>query len=97
MVGLRERVKLSKAEVDRAVWVVTRDGQYYEAAAAINRVLQELPRWAWLARLYALPIIKRLEEWGYAWIATHRHHFARWYSAVPECERTGVMCVGEGK
>ena len=95
LLGLRERLKLSKAEVDRAVWVVTRDGQYYEAAAAINRVLHELPHGRWLACFYTLPIIKSLEDWAYAWIAAHRHWFARWYSAVPECERAGVVCVGE--
>lgn len=97
LLGLRERVQLSQTEVDRAVWVVTRDGEYYEGAAAINRVLQELPHWRWLARFYTPPIIKPLADWAYAWLATHRHQLARWYSATPECERAGVRCVGEGE
>ena len=92
--GLRARVGLSKAQVDRAVWVVTREGKYYEAAAAINATWRVLPRWRWLARLYTLPLMPWIEARVYDWIATHRQYFR---GVTPECERAGVACMPEGE
>jgi predicted DCC family thiol-disulfide oxidoreductase YuxK len=94
--GIRQRVHLSKAEVDRAAWAITTSGARFEGAAAINRVLRELPRWRWLASLYALPLIKPIEDRIYQWIATHRHLLARW-GAVPECTKPNVACLPEGE
>ena len=96
MPGLRERVGLSKAEVDRVVWAITRDGERYAGAAAINRAVRELPRWRWATALYSVPIIKALEEGIYRWVAAHRHWFSRW-GTLPECARPGVPCVSEGE
>ncbi len=96
MPGLRECVGLSKAELDRVVWVVMRDGELYAGAAAINCIFRELPRWRWVTPFYRVPIIKWIEEWVYGWVAAHRNWFSRW-GTVPECARPGVACVPEGE
>lgn len=93
--GVRETLRLSKADVDRAVWVITSEGERLEGAAAINRMLQELPRWRWFARLYAVPLFRVLEDVMYRWVAAHRRWLSFW-GVTPECARPGVECVPEG-
>jgi predicted DCC family thiol-disulfide oxidoreductase YuxK len=90
--GLAERTGLSRAELDRAAWAIDRAGCYYAGAAAINRAWAKLGRWRWLARLYALPGARQVEDWFYRWFAAHRGRFARW-GATPGCERPGVDCM----
>ncbi len=94
--GVRAAVGLRQADVDRAVWAITRDGERYEGAAAANRILRELPRWRWFARLYAVPPLRWIEDRVYAWVASHRQRFEHW-SATPECAQPGVACVPEGE
>lgn len=90
--ALIERAGLTRAQVDRAVWVIDRDGRRYAAARATNLVLAQLGGgWRWLARLYHLPPLGWAEELGYRWFARHRAHFARW-GVTPACERPGVEC-----
>ncbi|MGI8554675.1 MAG: thiol-disulfide oxidoreductase DCC family protein [Dehalococcoidia bacterium] len=96
--GLIEQIGLTRTQVNRSVWVITRDGRCYHSAAASNRVLQELQHshWRVLARLYRVPGLGRWEEWCYAWFARNRGHFVRW-GMTPACERPGVPCTPEGQ
>jgi predicted DCC family thiol-disulfide oxidoreductase YuxK len=94
--GLREALRLSKADVDRAAWAITAAGERFAGASAVNRVLAELPGWRWLARLYAVPPLRWLEDIVYQWIAAHRGLFRRW-GATPECRQLGVNCTAEGE
>ena len=94
--GVRESLGLSKAEVDRAAWTLTPTGERFEGAAAINRILRELPGWGWLAIFYALPPLHWIEDAVYQWVANNRQRFARW-GAMPACERPGTDCVPEGQ
>jgi predicted DCC family thiol-disulfide oxidoreductase YuxK len=94
--GVREALGLRKAEVDRAAWTLINTGERCEGAAAINRVLRELPGWGWLAIFYTVPPLRWMEDAVYQWIANNRQRFARW-GAMPECERPGADCVPEGK
>lgn len=93
--GLLARAGMTKAQVDRAAWALLRDGRALGGAAAINSVLNELDRWAWLGRLYELPAITWVEDLLYRWFAAHRGRFARWGSA-PTCERPGAACTPQG-
>jgi predicted DCC family thiol-disulfide oxidoreductase YuxK len=93
--GLLERTGLTRADVDRAVWVITRTGRRYEGAAAINRALRELGGWRHVAGLYRVPGVRWCEDRLYAWFAPNRGHFSRW-GATPACERPGVLCEPEG-
>jgi predicted DCC family thiol-disulfide oxidoreductase YuxK len=40
--GLAERLGLSRADVDRAVWVIEPGGRRFHGAAAVARVLREM-------------------------------------------------------
>ena len=83
--GLIESYGLTRPQVDQEVWAVDAGGQKWGGAAAINRTLQELGGlWAWAARVYALPPVRWIEDWGYRWIARHRAWLSRWYGAEPE-------------
>jgi predicted DCC family thiol-disulfide oxidoreductase YuxK len=86
------RLELSRADVDRAVWAIDRRGRRHCAAAAVNRVLAELPRWRLVAQLASIPPLLWLEDRGYDWFAAHRHHFAR-LGTIPECSSPGVPCT----
>lgn len=92
--GLRQRAGLSREQLDRAAWAIDSTGTRYAGAAAANRVLRELPRWRWYARLYDFPPFGWLEDRAYDWIAAHRGRFSA-TGVVPECERPGVECVHE--
>ena len=86
----------SRADVDRAVWAIDRWGHRYCAAAAVNRVLAELPRWGVVAQLAGVPPLLWLEDRSYYWFAAHRHQFAR-FGIIPECSYPGVSCIPLGE
>lgn len=95
--GLKERLGLSRAEVDRAAWAITPDGGAYIGAAAVSMVLREMgATWRVTAVLYGLPGAGWLGERLYAWFARHRGRFARW-GIVPACARPDVACTPEGE
>jgi predicted DCC family thiol-disulfide oxidoreductase YuxK len=94
--GLKERLGLTRADVDREVWAVAADGALYAGAEAVNAVLRELGGgWRVVARVAALPGPYRIERQMYAWVARNRGRFARW-GAAPACGRPGTMCDPEG-
>ena len=95
--GLRDAAGLSTAEADRAVWAIEPGGARYAGAAAVSRILRELPGYAWLARLYDMPLAAPLAEAAYRLVARNRHILARVYSATPECARPGCDCYAEGE
>ena len=70
--GALERYGVTRAEADRAAWVIAPDGQRFEGAAALNRVLAEVPRWRIAARLYGIRPLGAVEEAFYRWFAAHR-------------------------
>jgi predicted DCC family thiol-disulfide oxidoreductase YuxK len=93
--GLRERIGLSKQQVDRSAWAIDPAGRYYEGAAAINRAFEELGRWRLLALPYRLPLIRHAEERFYHWFSANRGRLARW-GITPTCERPHADCLPEG-
>jgi predicted DCC family thiol-disulfide oxidoreductase YuxK len=90
--GLRQQFGLSRSDVDRQLWAISRTGGMYGGAAACVLVLRELGGiWAALAHLYRLPGVPWCAARLYALVARHRGRLARW-GATPACERTGVEC-----
>ena len=89
--GLAERVCIRRAQLDRAAWTIDRAGRRLSGAAAINRVMAEIPFLRPFARLYPLPGVRQAEQLGYAWFARNRGRFARW-GAMPACARPGADC-----
>jgi len=71
--GLVEGLGLTRADVDRASWVVEPGGRRFEGAAAINRTLRELGGiWRVLSALYAVPPVRWLEDRYYSRVARRR-------------------------
>ncbi|HYY99868.1 MAG TPA: DCC1-like thiol-disulfide oxidoreductase family protein [Candidatus Binatia bacterium] len=82
--GLAESVGLSREEVDSAAWAVE-PGRRHRGAAAINRAVAELRGgWPLVARAYALPFLRPLEDAAYDWVANHRSIVSRLWSDPPE-------------
>jgi predicted DCC family thiol-disulfide oxidoreductase YuxK len=68
-----ELLGLSRAEVDRASWVVEKGGRRFEGAAGISRVLRELGGgWQVLGSLYLVPPIGWVEDRYYQRVARRR-------------------------
>lgn len=94
--GLRDAVRLTKAQTDGAVWVLDASGRRFSGAAAVNRALWELGGgWCLLACAYRVPPMRWAERRAYHWFAAHRGRFAR-LGVTPTCERPGVTCLPEG-
>jgi predicted DCC family thiol-disulfide oxidoreductase YuxK len=90
---LKEQFGLTRAEVDRQVWVIDRAGRKWGGAAAVNRALAELGGgWRWLSYAYQLPFLAWIEDRAYFWIAANRRHLARWYGFTQNCPPPNVNC-----
>ena len=69
------RVPLSAEDFESSMWVRDRDGGLLEGFAAWRRIMEELPRWKWLARLVSLPPLNVVGQRLYRWIAANRRRF----------------------
>jgi predicted DCC family thiol-disulfide oxidoreductase YuxK len=90
--GALERHGLTRAEADRAAWLIAPDGRRFEGAAAVSRVLEEVPGWRGLARLYRFRPMGAIEEAFYRAFARNRSRFAR-FGVTPECDEPGAPCA----
>ncbi|MDP3792161.1 MAG: DCC1-like thiol-disulfide oxidoreductase family protein [bacterium] len=64
---------LTKSEVEKEIHLIDSDGKVYKNAEAILKILEEYPRWKFLAKIGRLPVIKQLLPLGYKFIAVNRH------------------------
>ncbi len=91
--GVLARYGLTREEVDRSAWVIEPEGRRLEGAAALNRVLGELPGYpAWLAAPHRFGPVARLEEALYRWFVPRRARFHR-FGVRPECDEPGAGCT----
>ncbi len=87
--GVLERFGLTRAEVDRAAWLIGPEGRRREGAAALSGTLEVLGRgWRLLALPYRLRPAAVLEEAAYRWVARNRHRLAR-FGDKPEGDSSG--------
>ena len=56
----------------RAMQLVLPDGRVLAGADAMPELLRRIPRWRWVAALFALPGMRPLGRAVYAWIARNR-------------------------
>jgi predicted DCC family thiol-disulfide oxidoreductase YuxK len=90
--GVLERYGITRAEADRAAWLLEPDGRRREGAEAMNRTFELLGGgWRLLAQPYRLRPAAVLEEAAYRWVARNRHYLAR-LGVTPECELPGNPC-----
>jgi predicted DCC family thiol-disulfide oxidoreductase YuxK len=87
------RFGLTRAQVDRAVWLIDLAGeQSLEASAAVNRALLELGGfWPWVGQALGLPPLCWAEEAAYHLVAAHRGKLARW-GIAPACDHPDEPC-----
>jgi predicted DCC family thiol-disulfide oxidoreductase YuxK len=91
--GALEHFGLSRAEADRAAWTIEPDGRRLEGAAAINRVLAEMPGvWPAIAKLYRARAVAAAQEALYRWFAKRRSRFHR-LGVRPECDDPAAGCA----
>lgn len=55
-----------------AMQLVLPDGRVLSGADAVPELLLRIPRWGWLARVFAVPGLRPLARRVYAWIARNR-------------------------
>lgn len=80
--GLIERLGLTRADVDRWVWVVEASGRRWRGASAMGRALRELGGvWAVLGWLAGLPGAGLV----YALVARNRSRLSRVWGDPPPC------------
>ena len=63
------------ASMRAALQLVGPDGTRWEGAAAVERILAELPAGSPLAAAFRMPVVGALLDHGYRWFARHRYRF----------------------
>lgn len=66
-------VAFSREQAEKEIHVVDSDGKVHKNAEAMLLIIEEYPRWRFLAKIGRLPIIRQLLPIGYAVISTNRH------------------------
>jgi predicted DCC family thiol-disulfide oxidoreductase YuxK len=90
--GALRRYGVTRAEADRAAWLIEPGGRRLEGAAALSRALEVLGGgWRLLAIPGRLAAAAAAEEAAYRWVARNRGRLG-WLGVLPECERPGVPC-----
>jgi len=89
--GLLQQLGVSEEEAGAALWAIADGREHLRGAAAINAALAALRPGPWplVARLYALPAIRRLEDAAYAWVAAHRGRLSR-FGSPGSCPRSNA-------
>jgi predicted DCC family thiol-disulfide oxidoreductase YuxK len=64
---------ISRAEVEKEIYVRGTDGTLHRNADAIMYILAQYPRWRWVARIGLLPGVSNVLRVGYNIIARRRH------------------------
>ena len=91
--GVLERFGVTRAEADRAVWLIDPGGRRREGAAAVSGTLELLGGgWRLLALPYRARPSARVVDAAYGWVARNRHRLAR-IGATPECDGPGNPCL----
>ena len=72
-----EGLPLTREEHEMSMWVLDDDGTLLGGFAAWRRIMSELPRWRWLARLFSMPPLTFIGPPLYRLIAANRSRFTR--------------------
>ncbi len=63
---------VAREDHETAMWVRDAGGELYEGFEGWLRIMAEIPRWRWLARLASLPPLDLIGPPIYQWIAARR-------------------------
>jgi predicted DCC family thiol-disulfide oxidoreductase YuxK len=76
--GVLERYGLAHDEVVQRLYVQDRAGHRWGGAAAVARLLREVPVIGLLGWVYYVPGIRQAADAAYRWISAHRYQISRW-------------------
>jgi predicted DCC family thiol-disulfide oxidoreductase YuxK len=72
--GVQERFPwIAPAAYRESLQLVHRSGETWQGAAAVERVLDVLPRGRWISWVFSLPFARPLAERLYRWFARNRY------------------------
>lgn len=87
--GAPARLGLTYAEAEQAAWAMDAQGARYRGAGAILAALAVLLDWPWLLHLYSFPLLRRLADSAYEWVARNRSRFP---GRTPYCQQYPTRC-----
>lgn len=64
---------ISDADLDRAMHLVTADGEILVGARSVPEILRHIPRWRWLRGVFAVPGVPSAADRVYSAVAKRRH------------------------
>jgi predicted DCC family thiol-disulfide oxidoreductase YuxK len=64
--------QITDAQCMAAMQLVLPDGRILAGADAVPELLRRIPRWRWVAGVFAMPGVRPLGRAVYAWIARNR-------------------------
>lgn len=76
--GVLERYGLTHAAVVQRLYVQDGAGRRWSGAAAVARLLREVPAIGVVGWLYYVPGIRQAADATYRWISAHRYQLSRW-------------------
>jgi predicted DCC family thiol-disulfide oxidoreductase YuxK len=56
-----------------SVQLIGPGGQTWQGAAAVERILDVMPRGRWLTWVFSIPYVRVFAEWFYRWFARNRY------------------------
>jgi predicted DCC family thiol-disulfide oxidoreductase YuxK len=71
-----------------SIQLVGPGGETWQAAAAIEQLLDVLPRGRWIAWVFKVPFVRTLADWFYRWFARNRHHLGCGEHCAPRHDTT---------
>jgi predicted DCC family thiol-disulfide oxidoreductase YuxK len=64
---------LSPEMLNGSLHLVDSEGEVWEGAEALEQIVLLLPRYAWLGRLFSLPLVRPLARIAYRFVARNRY------------------------
>ena len=80
---LEHRLGLTRESTNRQMFVEDATGRLFGGAAAVARIVRQVPVIGPIGYLYYLPPLKQLADIGYKLVARNRHHLSRLFGWQP--------------
>jgi predicted DCC family thiol-disulfide oxidoreductase YuxK len=89
--GVPALAGLTIKECEKAAWAIAPDGQRYRGAGAVNASYAVATGVALPLLVYALPVVKQMQDLAYAFVAANRSSIPL-PSVVPYCKEHPEEC-----
>jgi predicted DCC family thiol-disulfide oxidoreductase YuxK len=89
--GVSASMGLTTEQCEKAAWAVAPDGRHYRGAGAVNASFAVAAGVALPLLVYALPVVKQMQNLAYAFVAANRSKLLL-PSVVPYCKEHPEEC-----